>query len=802
MNLNPIIYQERVNTRKTFVENMQEINNIRRENTARGSVLMLIGTVLMMLIWYNKLKTFYILTIISILGMLCSRFAKTQEISTMCFGLLLVTLWVIWMVVQFYLTIVIGYSVLGIYLIYIQVYKILKLVPYNLRFPGFHYRTYRMVQYKSVKDQFLGRVDGKYAGFGTEPNYDNSFGFMEARAKSFKTALQHADAVDWIDEHILHLVETQNQYMRIALQDVNGKNLEKDMLSSATQLCKEMHIYLAKFEHTKRMAINKTNEVILRRFGRGIKQSSYEVGILNSFRWLGVEFGDGDTLIEMLLSLDKGLHYNCSMCKSTCHIWFNEGVISQVCQCGSPASLKEMTLWFRKGLDPIVLMGMLGVKDMVLGVIVEILCTKILMNMLYIKALPMEPYSHGREMMFVADTRYRVLLRLATLTLCGIDCDPLCGRMMRVPIDSWLVTSLMNMVLSRSMCVEGCVCISKEYGDELNQELQQLKPKIDANIFKTYGECNAALSHCWGDKLLLNRSGQVLKNVSNLLYINDYTPWLDIAQDYFEAALAKQEYTDIVIILAKPIYEFGHLMTDKEIVNCLLLSDWAQRGWTAQEVQGAHSTMVMCSNEIRKVELSLVGSLAVQMLGIKSDQSDQDYYISLLSRKWRRREDLIKTSEWWSQDPNILEKLLKATLVSSYPNNNRQSCCWLPTQYEGLNVHKIGIDLELDASFNCIMKGHYKIMDAAIIWRHLKEHGCNGGGIATLCMMASNHNTMLVVRIGGAYGNAYSLTQVVCTENNKWHIVGGPSIYIMPNKPIDLPWNAEGIVIGYITQKQ
>lgn len=108
-----------------------------------------------------------------------------------------------------------------------------------------------------------------------------------------------------------------------------------------------------------------------------------------------------------------------------------------------------------------------------------------------------------------------------------------------------------------SMCRKGqCKCSDKKYGDILNK----IKTHLYSDALQTnqrlaaYGQADLAISHCWGDRLMLGMEWRtILYQIER--HCGTRKIWLDLAQDRFDNLKCAKEYTGTVIIVEKTLYK-------------------------------------------------------------------------------------------------------------------------------------------------------------------------------------------------------------------------------------------------------
>lgn len=237
-----------------------------------------------------------------------------------------------------------------------------------------------------------------------------------------------------------------------------------------------------------------------------------------------------------------------------------------------------------------------------------------------------------------------------------------------------------------------CICTSTKVGEELDIRRKNIKSK---NIFKGYGECQAAISHCWGDRMLVD---DTQNDIQERLSQIGKDLWLDIAQtEEFNAIKCRQEYSDKVYVVEKMTYycemdDTIHKIYDgntsiSKNMYVLAMSDWASRGWVAQEMTSANSILLVTEFDVHNVT-QFVKLRMPTAFGIMTSELDYLRLITISNRIWRFSDDIWLTTEWWlgcSQAKAIESENIRKTILNGMLTTNlsrptvRQNFCWWPT---------------------------------------------------------------------------------------------------------------------------
>lgn len=246
-----------------------------------------------------------------------------------------------------------------------------------------------------------------------------------------------------------------------------------------------------------------------------------------------------------------------------------------------------------------------------------------------------------------------------------------------------------------------CECNSQEYGEKLQEEAKKaLTNKLyDTKNFGQYGECDMAISHVWGQRIMMEK-----KTVEKVLnYSGNIKIWLDLAQlSEFDAIKCNKEYRNLVLIVDK----YTLHMTDIIWSYCCLLSgDWSMRGWTQQEgvlpkklylLTKCGIQLIREDNEIilipntkcvNKNILLQIRQWFYTAVGIPNSTKNSNY-ANLTRRIWRKKQDIFKViSIMVSKNLNNYEEIIKAkynwfnnSLLFSQCTTNFPGHNWKPTR--------------------------------------------------------------------------------------------------------------------------
>lgn len=232
--------------------------------------------------------------------------------------------------------------------------------------------------------------------------------------------------------------------------------------------------------------------------------------------------------------------------------------------------------------------------------------------------------------------------------------------------------------------INKCLCISNVLGEYMDNKRKQL---IKTSVYEfgvgTYNECDLAISHCWMDMLLLEEI--YAKKLCNYLIKNNKCAWLDLVQSCFNAKKCRSEYLGNVMVISKCLEDCPINISVKQRTMRLMLSEWARRGWVAQEVTSSKN-LIGLSLKYGLI-LNLDNKLIKNVLSINHRNLDTAYN-NLSSRVWRKMEDIWLTSEWWTKSINSEQaygKLLPYIITNmGFTNINTFSYgySWLPKKID------------------------------------------------------------------------------------------------------------------------
>lgn len=244
----------------------------------------------------------------------------------------------------------------------------------------------------------------------------------------------------------------------------------------------------------------------------------------------------------------------------------------------------------------------------------------------------------------------------------------------------YLIISILAMNNQMSMCSnKPCICASKNFGDQLQLEVKKLLKQDLSNIWSTYGQSEGAISYTWGQKLIINEEqkmahyasigvqiGNNMKGrkkdifgelkpscvVSEKYKDNLCKVWLDIKQSNFNKDLCRKEYEGTVVILEKWLLNEGSRLLPSLINIAIGATDWAIRGWVAQEMTSAKVIVLVCGNimingyeyilQIYPTISELIGRMTHRRFDAPICKAR-----CVLSRIWRQKLDVYNTADWW-----------------------------------------------------------------------------------------------------------------------------------------------------------
>lgn len=286
---------------------------------------------------------------------------------------------------------------------------------------------------------------------------------------------------------------------------------------------------------------------------------------------------------------------------------------------------------------------------------------------------------------------------------------PLCDRIIKLSQRRYwpaglisIISFLLILFSNVSMCAiqNKCVCVDHKFGMQLENEIKSLKLDNKSWInntecFGEYGECYAAISHCWGSRVFSNQFN-TLKSLKKIFNNNNNKKvWLDLWQKVpFNAKACRKEYINQCIIV-EPFSSLGLEKLGIDFgIAILSCSDWCMRGWVSQEVSTPNKILLLMMDgtlyDITKyVQVGIFGYYD------KTSTNSVKYDI-LTSRIWRYSEDIIITSEWWITKETLNEDMLETVLIKSAviskgtrPLPVRKDYCWLGKGYNCTEAIKV-----------------------------------------------------------------------------------------------------------------
>lgn len=285
---------------------------------------------------------------------------------------------------------------------------------------------------------------------------------------------------------------------------------------------------------------------------------------------------------------------------------------------------------------------------------------------------------------------HRMWQLLISQVTCGLAYQgTLQQRMVSIPLAYQWRALVINLMVYPRMCSNTkCVCSSEAYG----QHLSKLRDNIYHNIYQRsidnngsrlwakYDESNVAVSHCWGDELLVSSAEENFR-ISNCIKDTFCQPaWLDIAQtEPFDPKRCRKQYENNVVIVAKPLASFKFIIpiSQLEIQAILALSDWGERGWISQEVTSATDLYVLVGERI--IKLDKLEEWVKNLLGMLNGNMVDDYVRLTTARTWRNKLDCITSAQWWCRDVQTLMKYIYMSVgKTQFCNTSAMNGCWMP----------------------------------------------------------------------------------------------------------------------------
>lgn len=368
----------------------------------------------------------------------------------------------------------------------------------------------------------------------------------------------------------------------------------------------------------------------------------------------------------------------------------------------------------------------------------------------------------------------------------------------KVVKNTLLHSILLYVITNNSMCKpEKCVCNDLTFGDELNKQKENVLSILkNTNLFGTYGKCYAAISHVWGDNIMLNPilNKNVIKTLENEAKGKF---WLDLVQDSFNADLCRQEYSGDVYIITQPLIYLPNNTPLNIILTILAISDWSRRGWIAQEYNSAITLKIVMSNGVINVSKEITESMFSTRYGSISQPKylsdntpngiDEATFDVLKKRKWRKYEDIILTVKWWSIKPSVYErnkilpKWIGNNLFSTYKDDNYKGngigWCWLNISdgyAQGYNSDKVKLQLTELGELNIIcLRFNIKTIINIVLSEDIKNK------VKELQKKNINCN---IEFLGSTNDNKF--WSFICIKQitvDKWHVIKGSAFLTIIN---------------------
>lgn len=359
-------------------------------------------------------------------------------------------------------------------------------------------------------------------------------------------------------------------------------------------------------------------------------------------------------------------------------------------------------------------------------------------------------------------------------------------RLISLPPAHRIGAILINSILIPRMCTFGkCKCISQEFGIELEKHKPVCKVLMEKKgIVAGYYHKGLALSHVWGDQLLLGTDNEErMRAIEQIIKVG--LPWCDIVQDEFNAVACREEYKDRVIVLCKPIYRIGHLLSEATAFSTLVWSDWGERGWIAQEVEQAKE-LILVREVGNPIYINMInrGVHAIDLsIGRQWTTSSRiDYYNTLASRRWRRQEDIMRCLDWWGHDVIKPIDIWQRALVGSNMNTKAIRYCWIPGPQIKEDVYLEASHISENNGVLTIHGEHY-ILQGTLLYQKLYNTRIHAGQLAIVMGVIHSSQTCLVSAASVKGETVYSITGVE-KYGNILHIVSSMNGIIKCSKDI------------------
>lgn len=416
-------------------------------------------------------------------------------------------------------------------------------------------------------------------------------------------------------------------------------------------------------------------------------------------------------ILMMAPIIDEKWEYKCDICGNVqWYCWQIDGEVKygNTCSCKEAQMSRAATL-FSQEMDKILMEVLMNIPSMLWSIIF------INLIQIVISCRVQYTYISGNK----GVRQYANIGILDTLTglldtaNCGLNSKRnLEGSILAIPAQYVSLALFINYGMCPRMCKEGnCICQDSMFGDQLKEHALEVKPLLtkmmEHGLMGTYGECTAALSHCWGDMLLLNPD-ELVSAVEPMM-VQKERLWVDLSQEYFDAERCRKEYSGKVYVLSKPVYKYGHMLDINEALAVAALSDWGERGWVAQEVNEATSLHFITQKVEGDFKLSIdtqeLTTDIAACLGKNTHDYPQMYFADIVSRKWRNKEDVILSNAWWGKGVVTVDDIVASALLSSNSNVESRTYCWLPSQCDGIMYKTPKLKKQLTSKGHIMLHG-------------------------------------------------------------------------------------------------
>lgn len=367
-----------------------------------------------------------------------------------------------------------------------------------------------------------------------------------------------------------------------------------------------------------------------------------------------------------------------------------------------------------------------------------------------------------------------------------------------------LSTIITNMVIVPKLCcLYECSCDADSREDvRLNTIFR------NPQVYGQYGECTAAISHCWREKTLVQGS-KLSKYIHQLIQETRDKVWLDLNQNNFDAQKCRLEYTKRVYIISRLAMEIGHALSVEGLMYALMLSDWGERGWVAQEVRYAKELFVITNTEIINMpkdyaDLPLASISAHDLIG---------RYNQLSWRRWSKREDIIKSAEWWgtgiaNATNTIRHACATAALQLVNGNAHGKHACWLPREITTITRIPHGVATVITEKYALIMTGDVYLSPSII---HNDNHfyvrlqsgithipGISRQGIRLYESSDTQVIRLLIFKLGSYMGDTgMTVVNFVSQKEDGVYQIISPGVLRLTSQPFSLLWQT-AIKVGRV----